>query len=130
MPEAESDPTEFVGTVKEVPDPSEEDVAPIELHSDDSQIVLQSVDTEESAERLRLVFEHDGDKVTGIKSYVDYGTVALAQEVAAEIDLAADEDVLSVSVEGSCVVIVQAPETYEGLTVGMLEETYPDMRRI
>ena len=96
---------------------SNDDLADIELYSDDTKIVYKN-------EQGRAVYYYSGDKITAYHVYIDYGTAANARVALSIINNEENETIESAHVDGKYLVIVYDKSTYETLDVKTLRMVY------
>lgn len=73
-----------------------------------------------------LSYEHDGDKVTGLKGYVDAGNETVADAVIAEYQK--DESITKVEQDGTWIIITYDASKYESYTLKTLETAFADKK--
>ena len=93
-----------------------------DLRSDDTQLVFQD-DTGTS----KTVFKHDGDTITGMLTYINYGDVQTAQAAAKQL---ADDDSAKVYADGTYVVFEYDANNYDDLTLEEIQANYSHLKQI
>lgn len=94
--------------------------------SDDETIVFQDKDG-----LTQHIFKHDGDKITGMMSYIDYGSEDAAKLAAQS--LSPEESggsIEKVYAEGTGVIVEYGPSEFEELTLEQVEMLYKDLEKV
>lgn len=92
------------------------------LHSDDTQLVFQ-----DETGSSKTVFKHDGETITGMATYVDYGDVQTAQAVAKQLS---EDGSSKVYADGTYVVFEYDANGYADLTLEDVQANYSHLRQI
>ena len=101
--------------------------------SDDTKIVLSMDDEMASFETgdyepgiTRIVYYHDGEKITNVKIFYEYENEDLARE--AYNNISVDYFATSKRLNGKYIVMQAKTETFDGLTVEEMEDQVESMR--
>ena len=89
----------------------------IEMTSDDTKLVFKLSDS------VTSVYYYSGDTITGYEAYVDYDSPELANLAKASYD-GSDDEIESITVSGSRLIVKYVPSVVEDMTVSELKATY------
>ena len=108
--------------VEELPEETvagyQEALQDIQVTSDNNKLVFQQ------GENMTAVYYHDGTKITGYEAYIDYDSPELAHAAKIEADKEKEDDVESIKVEGSRIVVKFKESAYEDTTLEELKQSY------
>lgn len=88
-----------------------------DIVSDDTHFVMELAG-------VRMVYEIDGESVTGLYGFIDVGSESMAQKT--KENYKADDSVSSVNSYGSLVVITYNEKAYQHLSASSLEKAFAD----
>ena len=95
----------------------------IELYSDDTKYVFKPTSNSTG------IFYHNGSEITGYEVRIDYETHELAELAKQQLELEKEEDnIQSISVKGSELVVEYAPAEYEGTTLEEIQQAYATLQ--
>ena len=75
------------------------------------------------ADNATAIYHHDGEKITGYEVHVEYETAEDAQLAKNANDYTDEDDVESITVDGSTIIVKFKPSAYEDTTLEDIQQT-------
>ena len=94
------------------------------LYSDQNKMVFEYTDNS------KIVFYHNGTKITGYELYYNYEDAATANLAKQTIKSEDSEDIKDVRVEGSMIIVTYAESTYKDLTLEDVRTVYSYLKEV